>query len=345
MPPRCMSSPATTAYSEDAPSKVALISLKNHIAYDPFGVMSSWNDSLPFCNWTGVRCSRRHKERVTALNLMDHQLVGSIPASIGNLSFLQYLYLAGIGFPGSDPSGGKMSRLKFLKISGNNFSGTIPPSVYNLTSLLFLDVGNNRLRDEIRPDIGFALPNLEGLYVGRNSFTGKIPVSLPNATGLVELDFAVNSFSGTLPLNLGNLERLSRLVFHENELTNLKDDCFSFMNSFTNCSGLQILDTSTNQFEGALPPSVSNFSSELGWLLLGSNQISGKIPSGIESLKGITRLDMSRNFLTGVIPENIGKLHKLLEVDLSHNNISGAIPPSFGNISQLTRLFLQENRL
>ncbi|KAF8018831.1 hypothetical protein BT93_H3662 [Corymbia citriodora subsp. variegata] len=392
IPTRCMSSPAMAAYSEDAPDKFTLISLKNHIALDPFGVMSSWNDSLPFCNWTGVRCSRRHKERVTFLNLMDHQLVGSIPASIGNLSFLQYLYLGSNGFWGRIPpevgrlyrlkylnlshnaiegeippnltscsellgmdltgnkltewlgnitsllevsisdnhlqgtipaAVGKMSRLEFLKISGNNFYGNIPPSVYNLTSLFYLDVGNNRLHGEIQPDIGFTLPNLEGLYVGRNSFTGNIPVSLPNATGL----------------------GLGRLVLFKNELTNLKDDAFSFMSSLTNCSGLRLLDISMNQFEGELPPSVSNFSSELEWLILGSNQISGKIPRGIESLKGITRLDMSRNVIMGVIPENIGKLHTLLEVDLSHNKISGAIPASFGNISQLTRLSLQENSL
>ncbi|KAI6686923.1 hypothetical protein NL676_032836 [Syzygium grande] len=409
VPPRCMSSLATAAYSEDAPDKVALISLKNHITYDPFGVMSSWNDSVHFCNWTGVRCSRRHKERVTALNLTDHQLVGTIPASIGNLSFLQYLYLANIGFRGQIPPEvgrlyrlkylnlsynaiegeipinltscselrgidltsnkltgkilvepktmlikltsflvpdnnltgnfpewlgnlsslpvvaisdnhlqgtipnaiGKMSRLEFLKISGNNFSGTIPPSVYNLTSLSILDVGNNRLHGEIQPDIGFTLPNLEGLYVGRNSFTGKIPVSLPNATGLVELDFAVNSFSGTLPLNLGNLERLRRLVFSTNKLTNLKDDGFSFITSLTNCSGLQLLDIGRNQFEGELPPSVSNFSSELGWLLLGSNQISGKIPNGIESLKdgmfkdGMTLQEYARIALHGRVEEII----------------------------------------
>ncbi|KAK3442020.1 hypothetical protein EUGRSUZ_B02264 [Eucalyptus grandis] len=417
MLPRCMSSPATVAYSEDAPDKLTLISFKNHIVIDPFGVMSSWNDSLSFCNWTGVKCSRRHKERVTVLNLMDRQLVGSIPASIGNLSFLQYFYLASNGFQGRIPSEvGRLYRLKYLnlshnaiegeipinltscsellgidltgnkltgkilaeqkstliklasflvpdngltgnfpewlgnitsllEISGNNFYGTIPPSVYNLTSLLALDVENNRLHGEIRPDIGFTLPNLEGLYVGRNSFTGKIPVSLPNATRLVELDFANNSFSGTLPLNLANLKGLGRLVLSKNELTNLKDDGFSFMTSLTNCSRLRLLDISMNRFKGELPPSVSNFSSELEWLILGSNQISGKIPSGIERLKGITRLDMSKNVITGVIPENIGKLQALVEIDLSRNKISGAIPPSFGNISQLTRLLLQENSL
>ncbi|KAL3750550.1 hypothetical protein ACJRO7_011537 [Eucalyptus globulus] len=443
MLPRCMSSSATVAYSEDAPDKLTLISLKNHIVSDPFGVMSSWNDSVSFCNWTGVKCSRRHKERVITLDVMDNQLIGSILASIGNLSFLQYLYLHGNGFRGRIPpevgrlyrlkylnlsyndiegelpinltscsellgidltgnkltgkilaeqkstliklisflvpdnnltgnfpewlgnntsllevsisdnhlqgtipaAVGKMSSLQFLKISGNNFSGTIPPSVYNLTSLSFLDVGNNGLHGEIRPDIGFALPNLEGLYVGRNSFTGKIPVSLPNATRLVELDFANNSFSGTLPLNLANLKGLGRLVLSENELTNLKDDGFSFMTSLTNCSRLRFLDISTNQFKGELPPSVSNFSSELEWLSLGSNQISGKIPSGIERLKGITRLDMSKNVITGVIPENIGRLQALVEINLSRNKISGAIPPSFGNISQLTRLLLQENSL
>ncbi|KAK3442018.1 hypothetical protein EUGRSUZ_B02262, partial [Eucalyptus grandis] len=279
--------------------------------------------------------------------LVPHNdLTGNFPEWLGNITSLLEVSISDNHLQGTIPAAvGKMSSLTFLQISGNNFYGTIPPSVYNLTSLLFLDVGNNGLHGEIRPDIGFTLPNLEGLYVGRNSFTGKIPVSLPNATRLVELDFANNSFSGTLPLNLANLRGLGRLVLFKNELTNLKDDGFSFMTSLTNCSRLRFLDISMNQFKGELPPSVSNFSSELKWLILGSNQISGKIPSGIERLKGITRLDMSRNVITGVIPENIGKLHALLEINLSHNKISGAIPPSFGNISQLTRLLLQENSL
>ncbi|KAM3733581.1 hypothetical protein ACB098_11G147100 [Castanea mollissima] len=38
--------------------------------------MSSWNDSIHFCQWKGVSCGRRH-QRVTVLNLQSQKLTYS----------------------------------------------------------------------------------------------------------------------------------------------------------------------------------------------------------------------------------------------------------------------------
>ncbi|RVW71926.1 hypothetical protein CK203_052560 [Vitis vinifera] len=46
-------------------SQLALLVFKNHLVDVPHGVLSSWNDSLHFCQWQGVTCSRRH-QRVRA---------------------------------------------------------------------------------------------------------------------------------------------------------------------------------------------------------------------------------------------------------------------------------------
>ncbi|KAK1409298.1 hypothetical protein QVD17_35824 [Tagetes erecta] len=53
---------------------LALLEIKAKITHDPQGVLTSWNDSIPFCQWRGVTCGRRH-ERVTMLNLTDMGLV------------------------------------------------------------------------------------------------------------------------------------------------------------------------------------------------------------------------------------------------------------------------------
>lgn len=143
------------------------------------GLMSSWNDSLPFRNWTGVTCSRWHKERVTFLNIMDHQLVGSIPASIGNLTFLQYLYLSSYGTRGwIPPEVGHLYRL-YLNLSYNTIEGEIPINLTSCSELLGMDLTGNKLTGKILVELesilfkltSFQVPdNLKELYVGRNSF-------------------------------------------------------------------------------------------------------------------------------------------------------------------------------
>ncbi|WJZ87826.1 hypothetical protein VitviT2T_007177 [Vitis vinifera] len=72
--------------------KLALLTIKHYLLDVPNGVLSSWNDSLHFCQWEGVTCSHR-LQRVTALRLEDQRLVGSLPP-IGNLTFLIELELS-----------------------------------------------------------------------------------------------------------------------------------------------------------------------------------------------------------------------------------------------------------
>ena len=62
----------------------ALLKFKEFIANDPYGILSSRNDSIHFCNWHGITCGRRH-ERVTTLELEGYKLSGFITPNIGNL--------------------------------------------------------------------------------------------------------------------------------------------------------------------------------------------------------------------------------------------------------------------
>ncbi|GLT46281.1 hypothetical protein SLA2020_400990 [Shorea laevis] len=49
--------------------RLALLAFKDRIVEDPLGILTSWNESSHFCNWTGVLCSKKHQGRVTVLNL------------------------------------------------------------------------------------------------------------------------------------------------------------------------------------------------------------------------------------------------------------------------------------
>ena len=72
--------------------RLALLKFKELIANDPHKILSSWNDSIHFCNWHGVTCSHQH-QRVAALNLQGYTLHGSISPYVGNFSFLKLVNL------------------------------------------------------------------------------------------------------------------------------------------------------------------------------------------------------------------------------------------------------------
>ncbi|KAM0062652.1 putative non-specific serine/threonine protein kinase [Helianthus debilis subsp. tardiflorus] len=88
--------------SSAASDQLALLEIKSKITHDPQGALTSWNDSLPFCQWRGVTCGRRH-QRVTMLDLEDSGLVGSLSPYLGNLSYLRYVILANNQLYGSIP--------------------------------------------------------------------------------------------------------------------------------------------------------------------------------------------------------------------------------------------------
>ena len=96
--------PVTARSMQNETDRLALIAFKDGITHDPLGMMSSWNDTLQFCWWSGVYCSRRHVNRVIGLNLFSYGLVGSLSPHIGNLTFLRTIILQTNSFHGEVPS-------------------------------------------------------------------------------------------------------------------------------------------------------------------------------------------------------------------------------------------------
>ncbi|XP_025883452.1 probable LRR receptor-like serine/threonine-protein kinase At3g47570 [Solanum lycopersicum] len=66
--------------------------IKSQISENPSRVFASWNDSVCFCQWVGVKCDLRH-ERVIQLNLEGIRLAGEIPVNLSHCVNLQNLVL------------------------------------------------------------------------------------------------------------------------------------------------------------------------------------------------------------------------------------------------------------
>ena len=181
--------PATSTTLTNETDRFALLKYKESIVDDPYGILSSWNVSIQFCNWYGVTCGRRHR-RVTALELQGHKLRGTITPYIGNLTFLRVTDLGNNSFYGKIPKEvGHLFRLQHLNIQNNTLGGEIPTSLANCTKLRVMTIACNKLIGTIPRELG-SLSKLLYFRVATNNLTGGIPPFLGNLSFL-EIFFGI----------------------------------------------------------------------------------------------------------------------------------------------------------
>ncbi|KAF3455326.1 hypothetical protein FNV43_RR05774 [Rhamnella rubrinervis] len=277
-----------------------------------------------------------------------NNLTGDIPPTIGNLSSLETFWVPFNNLAGHIPDDvRRLKRLLCFNIGVNGLSGTIPTSLYNISSIREIVMAdNNQLRGTLPGNIGITLPNLEALGLSDNEFSGSIPASLCNASKLQIISIDVNNFVGQVPTNFGNLQELRWLDISHNNLGSNSSNDLDFLRSLRNCSKLKILDFNHNHLGGVLPNSIANLSTQLNSLVLGSNQVSGKIDGAIfENLINLVQLSMENNLFTGIIPTSFGKFLNMQWISINRNKLSGHIPSSLGNLTKLALLSLEMNNL
>uniref|UniRef100_A0A3B6CGS1 Uncharacterized protein n=1 Tax=Triticum aestivum TaxID=4565 RepID=A0A3B6CGS1_WHEAT len=145
-----------------------------------------------------------------------------------------------------------LTNLEVLDLSYNFLSGSVPASIYNISTLTYLAMGANILAGEIPYNIGYTLPSIQSLVMGVNKFHGQIPTSLSNTTNLIKIDLHSNSFHGIVP-SFGTLPNLLHLNLGESYL---RAGDWSFLTSLTNCTQLEKLFLNANILQGDLPSSI-----------------------------------------------------------------------------------------
>ncbi|GAV63815.1 Pkinase domain-containing protein/LRR_1 domain-containing protein/LRRNT_2 domain-containing protein [Cephalotus follicularis] len=106
---------------------------------------------------------------------------------------------------------------------------------------------------------------------------------------------------------------------------------------------LRILDLHSNRLNGTVLALTNCTNLQL--VYLSNNDFSGQIPPEISSLKRLLRLDLSDNNINGNIPNQLSTLTRLLTLRLQNNEISGEIPDLSTSLANLKQLNLSNNQL
>ncbi|KAH9722945.1 protein kinase domain-containing protein [Citrus sinensis] len=349
----------------------ALLAFKFHVFDYRSALANNWSISYPICSWVGISCGSRH-QRVTALNLSDMGLGGTIPRHLGNLSFLVSLDISENNFHGHLPKElGQLRRLRVMRFAYNKLSGSFPSWIGVLSKLRILRLNNNSFTGPI-PNSLFNLSRLEMLRAQSNIIGGTIPSRIGNLSKLVNLGLAFNNLQGHLPSTIGHsLRNIEYLTLSSNNLMG------TIPNSITNATKLIALDLGSNSFSGHIPNTFGNLrhldvlglafnnlttesSSADQWSFLSSltncrnltflalayNPLGSILPPVIGNFSASLRQFYASNCkLGGSIPKEIGKLRGLILLSLGFNDLNGTISPTMGRLKRLQGLSLEENNL
>mmetsp|Transcript_5774 Transcript_5774/g.7253 ORF Transcript_5774/g.7253 Transcript_5774/m.7253 type:complete len:642 (-) Transcript_5774:270-2195(-) len=82
-------------------------------------------DTVPICQWEGIRCDSNGQ--VSNITLVNMGLRGTLVEDLGFLNRLRVLNVADNKLTGNLPSDLRMTSLEYLDISGNMIKGAVPP--------------------------------------------------------------------------------------------------------------------------------------------------------------------------------------------------------------------------
>lgn len=125
---------------------LALLGFRASVKSDPHGVLSNWDpDGCNPCMWSGVHCVNNV---VQMLDLNGFSLEGVLAPDLGKLSNLKFLILSQNQFSGTIPKEfGSLAMLEVLDLRNNSLNGTIPVELQGIHSLKHLLLNNNNFEE------------------------------------------------------------------------------------------------------------------------------------------------------------------------------------------------------
>jgi len=308
--------------------KDALIDLYDKTGGDRWIESEKWKkDHGNECLWEGVICNNTGTN-VIKLDLSYKGVIGDIPSSIANLSFLEALILNDNKIISLPDEIEQLQNLRQINLNQNKLNA-FPIKIVNLVNLSSLDIGMNII--EFLPVEIEKLTNLIYLRLNGNLLK-EIPHSIGKLNKLEKLYLDENKLE-YLPVEIEFLSKLNELKINNNILKELPP-------GIRNCQLLTELNLEYNQLE-QLPKEVGDIVNLV--TLKANNNFLNEIPIEINKLKNLTYLKLSQNKLSS-IPFQIGELSKLKYLYLD-SNILTSLPSNIGNLIQLEELIISTNKL
>lgn len=330
---------------------------------------SGWLGGSSECTWAGVVCGTRRRKlaaspgRVYKLDLPFNNLAGTIPHEIVTLYEMENFNIFANSLTSSLPESiGTLERLIFLDAERNLLSGPlIPTYLTKLEKLAALRLSRNEFTGSVPTTIG-QWEDLEQFWISNNRVVGTIPTQIGNLEMMKTMFLYDNSFEGNIPSQMGQLTELSILRLDGNvlegrvpeefyQLTNLEDLRLdgnflegSISPSIGKLTGLDDLRLSENLFTGSLPIELAALTN-LQNLIIYKNYLNGTLPDIFSGYGQLEQLDVSKNFFTGVIPATIFAIPTVKFLYLSNNSFIGGIPSNFQDPPLLRDLYLDGNYL
>lgn len=335
----CSSSPSLYTLAEDRQVDISSVENKNILLtlYSATDGLS-WNNRTNWfqersklCDWSGIICysdsesDERRIGHIREINLKNNNLVGTLPSILFEIPFLETVnvadnpnldldlsgigkaqYLKGLSISNTDASNidniGAAYNLEVLQMNEIGIKGTLPDSLYGMTSLESLQANKNSFSGTISTRIG-EMTSLDDLYLSDNELTGQIPSQIGLLTGLQILSMASNAFGGSLPTELNELTNLERLDLQREDGKEKGNGISGSIPAFDNHRKLTEIFLNNQNFDGQLDNDflLECPTSEKVEVDLRKNQLVGGVPDSLIN-KQYLSLFLANNKIQTVSP-------------------------------------------